>query len=341
MSDNPPVLAFFSNKAGVGKTSLVYHLAWMYAALHKRVLAVDLDPQSNLTAMFIEEEAIEALWEEQQTGSTLFRCVEPLVRSADIVPPVLQKIANDLFFLPSDIALSGFEQVLSAEWANHTGEHNHLPSFPLLSAFWQAIHMGAQQIQADIVLVDLAPNLGAINRCALIASDFVLLPLGSDLFSLRALKILGPTLRLWRTSWARCLHDGFSRPKTEQHADAMLPQGQMRVIGYLCQQYRVRLERPITAIDKWANGIPGAYREAVLGHEPIQGLQPPDDPECLAIVRHYRSLVPMAQEHRKPIFSLTPADGAVGSHANAVQGAKSDFKDLAIRIAKKISPSLF
>nr|WP_321401728.1 hypothetical protein [uncultured Desulfobacter sp.] len=44
----------------------------------------------------------------------------------------------------------------------------------------------------------------------------------------------------------------------------------------------------------------------------------------------------MAQEHRKPIFRLTSADGAIGAHANAVQDAKKDFKELSIKIADKI-----
>ena len=49
------LVAFFNNKGGVGKTSLVYHLAWMYADLGVRVVAADLDPQANLTAAFIDE----------------------------------------------------------------------------------------------------------------------------------------------------------------------------------------------------------------------------------------------------------------------------------------------
>ena len=44
----------------------------------------------------------------------------------------------------------------------------------------------------------------------------------------------------------------------------------------------------------------------------------------------------MGQEYRKPIFNLTSADGAIGSHANAVLDAKKDFKKLAIHIAEKI-----
>ena len=57
-----PVIAFFNNKGGVGKTSLVYHLAWMYAELGTRVVAVDLDPQANLTAAFLDEDRLEELW---------------------------------------------------------------------------------------------------------------------------------------------------------------------------------------------------------------------------------------------------------------------------------------
>ena len=47
-------IAFFNNEGGVGKTSLVYHLAWMYADLGLSVLAADLDPQANLTTMFLD-----------------------------------------------------------------------------------------------------------------------------------------------------------------------------------------------------------------------------------------------------------------------------------------------
>ena len=45
-----PVLTFFNNKGGVGKTSLVYHLSWMFSMSGERVVAVDLDPQANLTS---------------------------------------------------------------------------------------------------------------------------------------------------------------------------------------------------------------------------------------------------------------------------------------------------
>lgn len=51
----------------------------------------------------------------------------------------------------------------------------------------------------------------------------------------------------------------------------------------------------------------------------------------LGLVKHYRSLMPMAQEARKPMFALRPADGATGAHAAAVQDARATFRALAER----------
>ena len=58
-------------------------------------------------------------------------------------------------------------------------------------------------MQADVILIDIGPNLGAINRSALIATDFVIVPLGADLFSLQSLRNLGPTLEKWRNDWKK------------------------------------------------------------------------------------------------------------------------------------------
>jgi chromosome partitioning protein len=53
-----PVLTFFNNKGGVGKTSLVYHLSWIFSEMGKKVVAIDLDPQANLTSAFLPEETL-------------------------------------------------------------------------------------------------------------------------------------------------------------------------------------------------------------------------------------------------------------------------------------------
>jgi hypothetical protein len=109
----------------------------------------------------------------------------------------------------------------------------------------------------------------------------------------------------------------------------------MKPIGYLCQQHGVRRDRPVKAYDKWMKRIPNVYSQAVLEEEMDSTIKPENDLYCLATMKHYRSLIPMEQEHHKPIFNLTWADGAIGSHANAVQDAKRDFQKLAKEIEKK------
>lgn len=57
-------------------------------------------------------------------------------------------------------------------------------------------------------------------------------------------------------------------------------------------------------------------------------------PDRFALLKHYRSLIPMAQEASKPMFSLKPTDGALGAHPYAVQDAYSDFKALTAKVVE-------
>ena len=325
---NKPILTFFNNKSGVGKTSVVYHLSWMFAEQGIHVVALDLDPQANLTAAFLDEDKLEYLSVKATGPQTIYQCLLPLTKVADLEEAVLEPMASNLHLVPGDVALAGFEETLSNEWPNSMGDSNLYRPFKILSAFWQIAQLAARRVQADLILVDVGPNLGAINRSALIASDFVVIPLGADLFSLQGLKNLGPTLRSWRSLWRKRI-DNWKEPEFD------LPQGRMRPIGYLIQQHGVRLSRPVKAYDRWVKRMPDMYRVHVL-EEKESNLSPENDPYCLATVKHFRSLVPMAQEARKPIFALTPADGAIGSHAAAVRDAYSDFEILARKIMERI-----
>ena len=335
-----PVLTFFNNKGGVGKTSLIYHLAWMFASLNKQVVIADLDPQANLTAAFLTEEKIEAIWNQQNSGSTIYQCVRPLMDVSDIAKPILQNVAANLHLLPGDVSLSGFEDELSTQWPASMGDNSLYRPMRVLSAFWQVMQLAADKVQADLILVDIGPHLGAINRSALIATDYVVIPLGADLFSLQGLKNLGPTLKSWKNLWNKRLENWRGSADSNNRSDLKLPAGKMQPIGYLCQQHSVRMDRPVRAYDKWVQRIPAVYREAVLNESPVAGMNQESDPYCLATIKHYRSLIPMGQEYRKPIFNLTSADGAIGAHANAVQSAKQDFKQLATKIAAQIEMTL-
>lgn len=110
----------------------------------------------------------------------------------------------------------------------------------------------------------------------------------------------------------------------------------MTPAGYVVLQHAVRLDRPVRAYARWLERIPEVYREAVLG-EKSSGKEKRGngDEHCLATLRNFRSLMPMAQEARKPMFDLRPADGAIGSHAQLAQTCATEFQRLAERVAEK------
>jgi len=328
-----PVITFLNNKGGVGKTSLVYHLAWMLSEIGERVLVCDLDPQANLTASFLHEGELESLWGGSSSNRTIFQCVAPLVEVGDIQEPCVHPAADALGLIPGDLALSGFEDHLASEWPNALGESNLYRPFRILSAFWQIMQAGAKEMEASIILVDSGPNLGALNRSVLVATDHLIVPFGSDLLSLQGPRNLGPTLVRWRREWSK-------RRTNWQYPEFELPEGAMRPIGYIVQQHGLQFGRLGKAYDKWVNRMPESYaRHLTDEKEGPFAETPPHDKFCIATVKPYRSLVPMAREARKPIFELTIADGAIGAHAAAVREAYKDFRELAKSIRERVIPT--
>ncbi|HEO71535.1 MAG TPA: ParA family protein [Candidatus Hydrogenedentes bacterium] len=317
-------LAFFNNKGGVGKTTLVYHTAWMCAELGKRVLAVDLDPQANLTTMFIKEDDIERLWPEDGVNQSILACISPIIEGmGDIADAPLQRPNPNIHLLPGDLGLSQFEDRLSDSWPRCLD--GDIAAFRVVTAFYRIIYHAARKVDADIVLMDIGPNLGAINRAALIASDFVVMPLAPGLFSLQGLRNLGPTLHAWRESWRQRLN---AKPAA---LNIPMPEGAMTPAGYVIMQHIERKNRPVKAYQRWVARIPEIYRTHVL-RQPQPVADEETDPNRIGFIKNYQSLMPLAEDARKPIFKLTPRDGAIGAHAAAVAKCYMDFKGLTLEI---------
>ena len=321
-------IAFFNNKGGVGKTTLVYHLAWMYADLGYSAVAADMDPQANLSTLFLSEERLEKLWPDGNHPETILGSVSPILRGVgDISEPHVEEVTSNLGLVVGDLGLSRFEAKLSSAWSACLDRDES--AFRTESAFHRAILEAAEVRDADVVLIDVGPNLGAINRAAIIAANFVVIPLAPDLFSLQGLRNLGPTLRDWRQEW------GDRMERRPQDPDLSLPSADIAPAGNIVMQHAVRAGRPVQAYRKWMKRIPGVYHEVALDEVGTSISSTEDDTECIATLKHYRSLMPMAREARKPMFHLRAADGALGGHIHAVQDCYEDFEALAQSIASR------
>jgi chromosome partitioning protein len=315
-------LVLFNSKGGVGTTTLAFNIAHMMSRQGLRVVVLDCDPQCSISSLFLSEEALFELWEEpDRTGRTVARCVDLVRRGeGDVVVPALIPAADNLWLLPGELTLSRFEQTLTEEWPRlrSTGGEQALNVIKALDVLSS---LAAEKVASDLVLFDVGPSLGALNRAALTACDAVLLPLAPDFFSVQGMKTIGPMLREWQNEWQSvCAHEPCHR---------------FEPIGYLVQQHLARSDRPVAGYRRWFEQIPQVFHEHVLG-EQRSATTSEDDPYCIALLKHFASLVPLAQLARKPLFDLKRADGVAGGQVQAVAHCRREFEHLALALASRL-----
>lgn len=311
-------IVFFNNKGGVGKTTTVYHLAWMLSEMRVKTIAVDLDPQSNLTSMFLAPERLEEVYD-NNLQITILDSINPVVSGDPYRPVHIELINDNLGLILGNLSLSIFEDSLSDAWLKCL--NSEIYSFRLTSIFNTIINDAVNQFNAEVVLIDVGPNLGAINRAVTISSDFIIMPVASDLFSLQGIKNLGITLNTWKRQWIQ------RKDLKPVNLTFEIPERNSTPIGYIVMQYSAKESRPVKSYLRWANRIPSVFAEFVIGSNSFP-LTVEDDHFCIALLKHYRSLAPMSMEAHKPIFLLKPADGAIGAHVYAVRKSYEEFKNL-------------
>jgi chromosome partitioning protein len=239
-------IALFNSKGGVGRTTLAFHLSWMLHPLGERVLAVDLDPQADLTAAFLTDDEVASLWDETPP-KTVHGAVEPLLdRLGDLREPVVRAVAEGLALVAGDLALARFEESLAEAWLRCLDDNpaTAADAFRVTTAFHRIVQRAAVAQSSTVTILDVGPSLGALNRAALIAADFVVVPLAADLVSLGSLHHLGLTLAEWRAGWEA------RRQRSRVPAGLDMPTGAMTPLGYVILQHAAR------ASSRWIGRFP-------------------------------------------------------------------------------------
>ncbi len=326
---NAPIIAFFNPHGDVGTTSLVYHLAWMYQGLGLQVLAIDLDPQANLTAMLLEEERLAEIWKTDNLPNTVTKCLQPLRRNdAEIANPLLEMIEDGFHLLSGDLSLSEFEDDLSVAWQSCLQSSENTKSVRLVSGFWQLINKAADLYNTDVILLDISPNLGSIVRSALIAADWLIIPLVfDDIFSLQGLTHLSSAIKRWQEEWRSIL-------TKNSDSKMILPSGKFDKLGCVIQQNSLRLDRSESDGKLWLERVSQIYNNHSASSTNRLSIGSTDNWDCLAILKNYQGLIPMALTARKAMFQLKPADGAIGAYSEAVREVYDNFRLLAKKIAQ-------
>ncbi len=321
-------IAFFNNKGGVGKTTLIFHLAAMFAELNVRVVAADFDPQANLTSLSLSLETLELL--ENDELQSIYDVVKPVISGDPPIPPEVYEIANGFGLVLGDLQLSFVEDALSTAWAESRNDSPLVRSrgMRVSTVLAKAVRDAAASYNADVALIDVGPNLGAINRAALLGADYVVVPVAPDIFSLKGLTNVGNGLQSWRKAWA-------SRAIETPSPEGEWPIGNMTPLGYVVSRFTIYKGDQARHFSRWINRVPEVFHRDVLNDDFPAPANVAEDDACLAWLKDYHSLMAMAHEKRKPVFKLKPADGAIGGHQQAVVAAYADFKALAVTIAQR------
>ena len=184
--------------------------------------------------------------------------------------------------------------------------------------------------EADIVMYDVGPNVGPLNRAVLLDCDYFITPVASDLFSLRALSTVGIAASKWIRDFKTV------RELADSAGKARLPAGKPIYLGYLSSAFKVNIgRRASNPHEEWERKIAPRVKAKVVDQLASVDKELVDTPpHKIGDVEHYQSLAPEGQKYGLAIGRLK---GRVNPGYNQkIDDAAGTFGGLANVIVKRI-----
>lgn len=320
MTRKTVVIAFFNNKGGVSKTTTCFHVGWKLADMGKSVVMVDLDPQCNLSGLALEisnERNFEDVARDMK-GRNVYDSLRPAMKSLGekITSPECLEVSGNskLRILLGNVKMAEVETQLAT--AMNMG--SILPAIQNVPGSFDELYKQiGERYDADFLLLDMSPSLGALNQVNLFNSDFFIVPMMPDIFSVMAISSLARVLPDWK-KWAEKVKmlNLFDDEDLVYKFNPRIP----KFLGTVIQRYNLRRGMPTSSFSKYIQELEEAISSTLVpGLAGAGMLEDSIENEAsatnLAMIPDFNSLIAAAQTNRKPVFKLEENDLSTGGAA--------------------------
>lgn len=328
-------IIFVNNKGGVGKTTLAFNCAVSFAEQGYKTVLIDLDPQCNLTRLFMGEDFYEKnLFSSSE--KTIYDVLRGVIEGgSDIdlnVKFLPTKADKNLSLLKGDIKLSLYESILMTAFVQ-AASGAQIGYFQT-SAIDRFLREKGLSEQIDIFVIDTSPSLGILNEIILLGSDYFVVPMMPDAFSVQGIENLGVVYEQWKVQWRNTAKALAGNTETK----FVLP-GDPLFIGYIVNSYNVYGKQPILDHRIWMEKIPERVKRYLSEKHCRNGLVEQSWKNPLQVIQDYGRIPAKCQELGVAIFELDPklvADNQQGTKDN-IEKSREEFTGLSKAILETLS----
>ena len=237
------------------------------------------------------------------------------------------KESKSLYLLKGSINLSLFENNLVTAYGQAaSGERI---GYFQTSAIDRFLREKGLKEEIDVFVIDTSPSLSLLNRIIFLGSDYFIVPMMPDAFSVQGIENLGLVFEKWKENWkvtGKALA-GDTESKYVLSGDGLF-------VGYIINSYNVYGKQPIKDHRKWMEDIPKKVKQFLSEKHGRNGLVESSWKEKLAIIQDYGRIPAKCQELGVAIFDLDPSlldEIQIGTKDN-IEKSKEEFKSLSEKI---------
>jgi len=326
-------LLFTNNKGGVGKTTLAFNCAMSFAKQGYKTVLIDLDPQCNLSRLAMGDNQYEnTLFSSNEKD--IYNVLKGVIEGgSDIdlsIPfiPVMNSNKN-LSLLKGNVNLSLYENLLVTAYGQAaTGQQLGYFQTSAIDRFLREKGLGEE---IDIFVIDTSPSLSLLNQVIFLGSDYFVVPMMPDAFSVQGIENLGSVFEKWKQNWKMT-----GKALSGNIENKFVLSGEGLFIGYIINSYNVYGKHPIKDHRRWIEEIPQKVKMYLSEKHCKNGLVEKSWKSSLQQIQDYGRIPAKCQEIGSAIFDLPQKyieEIHQGTKEN-IEKAKIEFESLSTKILK-------